>query len=373
MTEPHSPLTGSLPAQDEQHPAEAQRAVTPRPRQNVERQIARARRDNRVALGVAALAGTLTLLGGLEAQREIQEARGDLQKQLAELDATNRQARALAAQAQGASHDLETRIAAMENRVAEAQSQQTSLELLYRDLSINQEDTVLTEVEQAVAVANQELQLAGDVRLAIRAMENASRRMERIDQPALAGLRRVIDQDLRRLRALPVVDVAEMSARLDSLSLSVDAMTLQPFARPTTPAQPAGVVKTGFWNQLGRQLLDEIGDAIRIQRSEGVSQPPLAPEQAFFLRETLRLRLLTARQALLAHDENSFRGDLRHALQWTERYYDRNDRNVQRASDLLHKLVASELTINVPDVSASLTAVRDAREIRATRAPGKHR
>ncbi len=326
--------------------------------------LRRLKNETRIALGLGGLACVLTLLAGLEAQREIQEARSDLQKQVVELDATNRQARALAGQAQEVSHDLETRMVGLENRIADAQAQQTALEALYRDLSINQEDTALVEIEQAVAVANQQLLLAGDVHLAIRAMENASRRMERIDRPALLGLRRIIDEDLRRLRAVPVLDQSGMSLRIDTLASVSDTLPLAAFARPPKPVAQANPAAQSFWSKVGARLLDELGQAVRIQRTEGANLPPLAPEQAFFLRQTLKLRLLTARQALLAHDETTFRSDLRQALHWLETYYDRQDRNVQKSVDALHALVDSSISISVPDVSASLTAVRDARAVR---------
>ena len=64
-------------------------------------------REVRAAIGIAALACILTILGNIEAQREILESRSDLQKQLADLDASSRQARALAAQSQSATLDIE--------------------------------------------------------------------------------------------------------------------------------------------------------------------------------------------------------------------------------------------------------------------------
>ena len=333
----------------------------------------RLKAQTRIALGLGALACVLTLLAGLEAQREIQEARSDLQKQLVDLDATNRQARALAGQAQEVSHDLEGRVVGLENRIADAQAQQTALEALYRDLSVNQEDTALAEIEQAIAVANEELQLAGDVRLAIRAMENADRRMERLDSPGLLGLRRILDADLRRLRAVPVVDLAGMSLRLDNLAAAADTLPLAAAARPAVAPRAARTPADGMWASLGNRLLADLGQAVRIQRTDGANLPPLAPDQAFFLRQTLRLRLLTARQALLAHDETTFRGDLRQAVRWLDTFYDRQDRSVVKTAETLHQLVDSPVSINVPDVSASLSAVRDARAVRQARPAAKGR
>ena len=327
--------------------------------------VDRLKREARAAMGVAALACALTLLGSLEAQREIQEARADLAKQVADLDTGSHQAHALAVQAQAAGHDLETRMAALESRIAEAQSGQVALEALYRDLSSNQVDGALAEVEQAIGIANQQLLLAGDVQLAIRAMENAARRLERVDRPSLLGLRRIVDQDLRRLRAVPLVDLSGMSLRLDNLASAADSLPLAAFARPTArPALPDARPQS-FWANLTGRLASELGEAVRIQRTDGPSQAPLVPEQAFFLRQTLKLRLLTARQALLGRDETTYRGDLRVSARWLESYFDRQDRAVQKAIATLRQMADAPTLISLPDVEASLNAVRDARAVRA--------
>ena len=363
MTTPQTPTTAdAAPAQG---PARRTAGVPTDP------DLFRLKRQTRIALGTAALACVLTVLGSLEAQREIQEARADAQKQVAEMDSSSRQARALAAQAQESSHDLETRISGLESRIIEAQNQQTALDALYRDLSINEEDGALAEVEQIVSIANQELLLTGDVRLAIHAMENANRRLERVNRPSLLSLRHIIDQDLRRLRAVPLVDVSGLSVRIDTLASAADTLPLAAFARPVASAARASSAPDGaapgFWANLSARLVGELGQAVRIQRIDGQSQAPLLPEQAFFLRQTLKLRLLTARQALLTRDETTFRSDLRLAGKWLDSYFDRQDKGVQKAIESLHQLADTNMSISLPDVEASLGAIHDIRAARGNR------
>jgi len=318
-------------------------------------------REARAAIGLATLACILTILGSIEAQREILESRTDLQKQLAELDSSSDHARALASQAQRTTQDMEARMIALEGKMIDTQTQQTSLTALYKDLSINKDEVVLAEVEQAVAIANQELLLAGDVRLAIRAMEDAERRLDRIDRPTLQGIHRIVDQDLRRLRSIPVADVAGMSLRLENLANSVDQLPLAASARPTAAPKVKDKKPENFWTSLSDKFLTEIGGAVRFQRSEGEALPPLAPDQTFFLRQNLRLRLLTARQALLSHDDTNYRGDLRLASRWLDSWYDKQDRGVRQASDSLRLMIDAPVSINLPDVAASLNAIRDHR------------
>lgn len=332
--------------------------------QALETKSRRLTREVRAAFGIAALACVLTILGFLEAQREVQEIRSDLLKQMADLDNTAKQSRAMAQQSENSALASDGRLSALESRLTELQTQETSLESLYRDLAMNREDTLLAEVEQAVAIANQELLLAGDVRLAVRAMENAERKLDRANKSDLAGIRQAVEQDLRRLRAVPTVDVGGVSNRLESLANSMDSLPLAAAARPAK-----GVAKaaegTGMLASLWSRIKEELGDAIRIERSDQAFVPPLAADQTFFLRQTLRLRLLTARQALLAHDEGSFRNDLKLARLWLTNWYDVKDRNVQVARDTLTEIIDRQASINVPDVEGSLTAIRERQNARS--------
>jgi uroporphyrin-3 C-methyltransferase len=87
----------------------------------------------------------------------------------------------------------------------------------------------------------------------------------------------------------------------------------------------------------------------------------LSPTQAFFLRENLKLRLLSARMALLTRDEVSFRRDLKTSQEWLKRYFDTKSNESAQALGSLQKLAASSIVIEVPDISGSLEAVRNYR------------
>ena len=86
--------------------------------------------------------------------------------------------------------------------------------------------------------------------------------------------------------------------------------------------------------------------------------PLLPPEQAYFARENVKLRLLSARLSLLTHDDKSFKSDLQTAQDWVRRYYDGHDRAVKAALHTLQQLSASQTRVDIPDITASLQAVR---------------
>ena len=63
--------------------------------------------------------------------------------------------------------DAQARIGALEAKLLESQSQQLALESLYQELSRSRDDWLLAEVEQTLAIAAQQLQLAGNVQAAL--------------------------------------------------------------------------------------------------------------------------------------------------------------------------------------------------------------
>jgi uroporphyrin-3 C-methyltransferase/uroporphyrinogen III methyltransferase/synthase len=94
----------------------------------------------------------------------------------------------------------------LESKQQEAQSQQLALEQLYQDLSKNRDEWALTEIEQVLSTASQQLQLAGNVPGALIALQNADRSLSRSDKPQFITIRRAIAAIPTSLKALPSVD-----------------------------------------------------------------------------------------------------------------------------------------------------------------------
>ena len=81
-------------------------------------------------------------------------------------------------------------------------------------------------------------------------------------------------------------------------------------------------------------------------------------EQAYFLRENLRLRLLSARVAILGRQEASYKADLRAALAWTRQYFDMRTKQGQHVQETLAQMLSTPMPDDLPDLGASLDAVR---------------
>jgi len=324
-------------------------------------------RRSLVAMVALLLALTAVALAGwqwIDSRRSFSLLERDVAKRLGEADALSRDTRALAAQSRDTMGDVAARLGQLETRMFETQNQRLALESLYRDLSRSRDEWTLAEVEQVLLIANQQLQLAGNVKAALIALETADARLARMDRPQLTSLRRVINQDMERLKGAPYVDVVGMALRLDNVMNQVDTLSLAMEQRPARPDAAVDSSVAGFWQRLWREGKQDLRDLIRIQNVDKPEIPLLSPDQAFFLRENLKFRLLGARLSLLARDEDSFRADLKAAAEWLARYYDGGNKSVATAQSTLKQLLQTDIGGQLPDISASLDAARNFKLVR---------
>lgn len=322
--------------------------------------------------GLALLALLLSLAAAgfsgwqwLESHRVAADLERDLARRLSEVDSASRETRGLSASTRDIVRDAEARLGQLESRLAEMQNQRFALETLYQELSRSRDELTLADVEQILLIASQQLQLANNVKAALIALEAADARLARSDRPQMTQLRRVVARDIEKLKAAPFVDVTGMGLKIERVTEAVDGLPLAMDARPietgTTVAQAA---KSARWRALLDELWQDLRAMVRIESNDGAEVPLLAPDQVFFLRENLKLRLLSARLALLSRDESTFRADLAAANAWLKRFYDGKSKAVVAAIDTLEQLSQSELQIDLPDVGASLDAVRNYRLVR---------
>ena len=283
----------------------------------------------------------------------------ELAKRLRDSDAGSQESRLVAKQAQEAVREAAVKLSVMEARLQESQIQQVALEALYQELSRGRDDWVLAEIEQILAIASQQLQLAGNVSAALVALQSADSRLARSDRPQFIPLRKVLTRDIDRLKSAPNLDLTGLSLRIDQLIGGIDGWPLAFDGRPQADRGMAPVADQGFWRTLGRQAWDELRQLVRVQNSDRPEAVLLAPEQAFFLRENLKLRLLNARLALLQRDQSGYRQDIRAATEWISRHFDVRAKPVSNAISTLKQLAAAGVSVEPPTVADSLAAVRN--------------
>jgi uroporphyrin-3 C-methyltransferase len=294
----------------------------------------------------------------LDARSQLGQTQQQVARRLSEVEAANKANQMLVAHNQELVRELGGKLSLLESRYAETQNQRAALEALYQEMSSSRDQTALAEVEQMLLIAGQQLQLSANVKAALIAMQQAESRLQR---PAFAGLKKRIGQDIEKLRALPNIDVPAINQRLDGVIGAVDTLALAQDVRVQQQSVAAVDQPESAWNRFWRELWQETKQLVRIENTGRQQMPLLSPTEAFFLRENLKLRLLSAHMALLMRDEVSFRRDLKAAQEWLKRYYDVESDEAAQALGTLQKLASSNIAIEMPDISGSLEAVRNYR------------
>jgi len=299
----------------------------------------------------------------LDTRGRIGATQEELAKRLRDIETESREARTLGRQAQEGLRDAQAKVGALEAKLAESQNQQVALEALYQELARNRDEWHLAEIEQVLAIAQQQLQLSGNVRAALLALQLAESRVSRADRPQFLPVRRALTRDIERLKSLPMLDVPGLSLGIDRLVASVDALPLAFDERVERPASgKAGgatpLPEQNIFARLGGEVWKELRQLVVVRKVESPEPPLVPPQQAYFLRENLKLRLLNARLALLTRNEAGYREDLRVAQAWIQRYFDARAKASQGALAQLKQLSSASVSFEPPSIADSLEAVR---------------
>ena len=308
-----------------------------------------------IAVGVVALAG---LLAWIDAKRDLASLRADVAARLTVADQAAAQFKARDAEIAGDLREAQAKLALLETRLAESQSQQAALETLYRELAPSRDQLAVVEVEQVLALASQQLAIAANVPAAIAALQLADAKLARLDRPKFGPLRRAIASDMERLKAMPYVDTAGLAGRLDAAIASIDVMPLAREERVAAPAAPAVAPDAPAWSRFVRELWADFRGLVRVEVSDRAAPPLVAPGQQYYLRENLRLRLLSARLSLIARNEPAFRADVKAADAWLRQYFDVRAKPVAAVLASLAAMASVAMPTEVPELTRSLDAAR---------------
>jgi uncharacterized protein HemX len=286
----------------------------------------------------------------------------DSARKLTEAQAATGQAQAAARTAQDLVRDALAKQAVLEAKLADSQSQQVALEKLYEDLSKNRDEWAVVEVERLVELAAQQLAVAGNVGGAVAALQTADARLARADKPQYAAVRKVIARDIERLKSAPVSDLTGLALRLDALVDQVEALPLIASPKPTgAPASAAEEVPGPWWQRTLSEVRREIFDLVQIRRVDSPDALLLSVEQGRLFRDGIRLRLLSARLALLSRNQAALRNDLNRIEQAVNAGVDTKQRAAQGFLTSLKQIQGAAVQLELPNLNDTLTALANAR------------
>ncbi len=350
---PATPGPDTAPGSDAAKPAASASPVPSR--------LAR-RRTWAVWLG-AGLAGA-ALLSSVLLWQKLDHIQEQLARQSADSGSQATEARSLAKQALELARETAARQALSDTRISEVALQRSQLEELMQSLSRSRDENLVVDIESALRLAQQQAQLTGSVEPLLATLKTADQRVGRAAQPRLAGLRRAIARDMDRIRAASVTDTPGLLLKLDELARQVDELPLLNAVALAGPARAAasaaGSASVPWWEHAVHLVQDETRRLLRVSRIDQPEAALVSPEQSFFLRENLKLKLLNARLGLLARQTEAARADLAAAAQAVGKYFDPASRKTQASVALLQQVQGQMKAVELPRVDDTLAALATA-------------
>ncbi len=320
---------------------------------------------SRLGLALVALVALASLLMTIALWQKVSGMKEQLARQSADAIAQSMEARTLARQASDTVRDASARVALIETRVAEVALQRSQLEELIQSLSRSRDENLVVDIESALRLALQQAQVTGSVEPLLAALKAGDVRIARAAQPRLAPLQRAMQRDADRLRSSASTDNAEALQKLDELMRGVDDLpTLNAVAVRGTGANAWQVepipADAPWWRRVLLTIRGEMRSLVRVGRIQSPEAILLAPEQSYFLRENLKLKLLNARLSLLSRQMDTTRSELAQVTASLNRYFDPASRRTQAAATLLQQLQAQVKNTEPVRIDDTLTALTTA-------------
>ena len=225
----------------------------------------------------------------------------------------------------------------------------------------HRDDWIHAEAAYLYGIARYRTRFHGDVDGALQALKEADRLLEELGGETVEQRQAVADA-INALLDVRKPDRAGMAGELRGLLAAIDTWPLkQPERRVETGEIPrqreAELDSLEGWADAGvrawEQFREAIGSLVVVRRDDA---PPrlMAPEESHYLRENLRLKLLTARLAVLDGETEIYRDSLADVEDWLERHFETDDDGVREALETVRDLRDARLAAEMPDLGEIL-------------------
>ena len=293
-----------------------------------------------------------------------------LARQSADAGQLSMQANSMAKNAQDLANDTAARVALLDTRLSEVALQRTQLEELIQSLSRSRDENMVVDIESALSLAQQQAELTGSVQPMLAALQSAHKRLSKVSQPRLSPVLRALQHDMDRIQSVSISDTPSLLNKLDELVLLVEELPLLNAVGVNSKATPPPTKPManlweqawhqGQWFALAGNVWQELSQLVRVSRIDQPEAVLLTPEQSFFARENLKLRLLNARLGLLARQTNASRNDLQLAERDLQRFFDVSGRKGQTTLSLIKQTQNQMRQVDLPRLDNSLAALATA-------------
>lgn len=292
-------------------------------------------------------------------QSQTQDFSQTLSKSLEGYEGDSQQSLAVAKQADERTVELQAKTLLLEEKITQSISQQSEMQALLGKMHEAKAENMISEVEKLVNLADQQLKFSGNIKSAMLALEAADIPLAQSGAPEFIDIREALGNDLQALKEFPAVDMGALSNQLESLMQLTDALPLlqdqngmtdheKPVDTEAVQASKA-TIQENLWQTFQKFIM--------VEKIDSVAEPLVNVEQKFYLKENIKLRLLTARIALLQRNADVFNQDLSTVKDWMNQYYDLQHPNAEKALALIDTLQSTELGVALPSLQNSLDAL----------------
>jgi uroporphyrin-3 C-methyltransferase len=318
------------------------------------------------SIGVLAVVGAVgsglmwAKLSGIQEQLARQSA--DTGSQAVEARVTSKQAEELA-------RETAARLAVTDAKLSEVALQRSQLEELMQSLSRSRDENLVVDIESAIRLAQQQAQLTGSVQPLLAALNSAEQRLTKVAQPRLVPVLRALTRDIERIKATSVVDTPALLFKLDELVHVVDTLPLLNAVGNVAKEKPvpaaltsswAKAISMSWWEKVLADIWDDAQHLVRVSRIDKPEASLLAPDQSYFVRENVKLRLLNARLGLLARQFEAVQSDMKQVNDDLTRYFDMQTRQGQTTLALAREVMTQAKHIEIARVDDTMAALTTA-------------
>lgn len=280
----------------------------------------------------------------------LEQLERDLQRRDAQLDELETRLAATEGEADTGLDDLATRI-------------DEDLEVIRSRLTTSSDDWLFAEVEYLVRMANQRVLMEKDASSALQLLNAADRIVRDAEGLTAHTLRQALAKDIAALEAAPTTDTQGIYLQLSALVGQVGSLKreLPVFFEVEVEAVEPQPESASISERLSAMLGNagtRIAGLVDFRSRDAEIKPILPPEQAYYLRQNLVLKLQMAQMALLEGEAEVYKVSLVEAQRWLEGSFN-DDAARQAMAASLMELSALNIDGDLPDVSGSLEAARD--------------
>ena len=303
--------------------------------------------------------------------------------------------RELSSETAGRLNALQSRLSGAEQRISELNLQRTQLEELMLSVSRSRDETLVQDLGSALRFAVQQAQLMGNPQPLIAALQVGIERIEAAANPRLAGVRDAMKNDLDVMQTETNTDVSLVVRALARLTRDMNKIVMRDTAPPTdrtvtsdadTSAAPSPAIGlatdpasttvapslldqavtsvSSVWHSLSQAFVAQASQLVRVRAVAPTDELMLSPENAWVLRDNLKLRLLSARLAVLSGQKQTALADISAVLQGIALYADPAAPSVVGLVGDLQQLQTTIAALHVPIPQSTLAALASAASAR---------